>query len=193
MSQNSKSINFIMTEIINRIFEKKIEKLFFFYIFDLFQLINLCFYINNLFENQSVEFFFILIFSISFFFRLKWIKLKLLFKKFKLWCIKIKILKIIHEIGEKIHVLKNKIKKTIKFFVFENFTMIKKLFNVLKIIRRWIKNFAKFVKFFFKFTDDVIWKWKNSKFFFFEFFKLKIAIVIFLWNGFFWYHLFLHK
>ena len=109
MSQKSKSADFIMIEIVNRAFEKVfVQNEFnyefsFLHFFNLFQFSNLCFYMNDFFEEQSADFFFLYRYLKNhFLFRIEWIKLKLFFKKLFLWQIFIKTLNIIHEINDKI-------------------------------------------------------------------------------------------
>ena len=63
--QKFKSADFIMTEIINRAFEKIfVQNEFnfefsFLHFFSSFQSSNLCFYMNNFFEKQFADFFFL--------------------------------------------------------------------------------------------------------------------------------------
>ena len=63
MSQKFKSADFIMTEIVNRVFEKIfVQNEFsfefsFLHFFNLFQFSNLCFYMNDFFEKQFADFF----------------------------------------------------------------------------------------------------------------------------------------
>ena len=179
MFQNSKSTNFIMTKIINKAFEEIFEKFSFFHFSNSFQSSNLCFYMNDLFDDQSSKFFFLYQYlKFHFFFRLRWIRFKLFFKKLKLWCIKIKMLDIIHEINEKIHVFQNKIQKIIDFFEFKNAIEIRFFIEILNIIRKWIKNFAELIRSLFRLTEKISWKWKNSERLFFEFLKLKTTAVI---------------
>ena len=181
MSQNSKSVSFIMIEIINRTFDEISNEFFLFHFSDQFQFFNFCFYMNDFFENQFLNFFFLYqYFRYHFFSRLKWVRLKLFFKKLRLWCIKIKILKIIHEIDDKIHVLKNKIRKIIEFFEFRNAINICEFLNVLEIIRKWVKNFFEIIKSLFKLTEKTVWKWKFNEQFSFELLKLKAESVIFM-------------
>ena len=63
MPQKSKSADFTMTEIINRVFgaiffrDEFDSEPFFFHSVNSFQTSNLCFYMNDFFEKQSAEFF----------------------------------------------------------------------------------------------------------------------------------------
>ena len=65
MLQKFKSTDFTMTEIVNQAFEKFFIqnefsfKFSFLHFFNLFQFSNLCFYMNNFFEIQFADFFFI--------------------------------------------------------------------------------------------------------------------------------------
>lgn len=179
MPQGSKSANFIMTEIINKAFDEISEEFFFLHFAGSFQSSNLCFYMNDFFDNQASGFFFLYRYlKHHFFSRLEWARLKLFFKKLNLWCIKIKALKVIYEIKKKIHILKNRVQKIMKFSKSRNAIAVRRFIEILNITRKWIRNFSKLAKFLFRLTEKILWKWKNSKKLFFELLKLKAAVVI---------------
>ena len=179
MFQSSKSASFIMTEVINRAFEKISEKFSLLHSSDSFQLPNLCFYMNDLFGGQPPGFLPLYQYlRFHFFPRLEWARLKLFFKKLKLWCIKIKVLGIIHEIGGKVHVLQDRIQKIIDFPEPRNAIGVRSFVGVLGIIRKWIRNFAELARSLFRLTGKVSWKWEDSEQLFFELLKLKATAAI---------------
>ena len=88
MFQGFKSVDFIMIEVINRVFEKILElneqnaESFFLHFFNSLYSPNLCFYMDDFFDEQFKGFFFLYRYLRDHFLpRIEWTKLKLSFKK----------------------------------------------------------------------------------------------------------------
>lgn len=159
MFQGFKSASFTMIEVINRAFEKIPEESFLFHFFNSFQSSSLCFYMDDFFEGQPSGFFPLYRYLRDhFFFRLEWVRLKLFFKKLQLWCTKIKVLGIVHEVKKKIHVLEKRIRKIAKYPVPQNVKAVRGFLGVLGITRRWIKNFSEMARPLSRLTGKVPWR-----------------------------------
>ena len=137
----------------------------------------LIFYINNFFDEfQDFEKQFI--FFRNYFFKVKWVKFKLLFKELKLFMKQLRAPSVTHKVKEYLHVLNERIKKIIKWFISRNSLILKTFLNTMNIIQKWIKIFLEVIKSLFRLINKIKRRWKNSKQFFFKILQIKYAIEI---------------
>jgi hypothetical protein len=167
MSQESKSVEFIMFEKVSRAFNEILERyheLSLLHSSTLLEFSNLNFYIDDFFESHSLEFFSLYWYlRKKFLSRLKWTRYRLIFKKLKVWQTKIQMLRVIHEIDDKIYVLKNRIRKIIDFSVSINVIEIREFLEMLEITRRWIFNFSELRRSLIRLIEKIFWKWEECE------------------------------
>jgi hypothetical protein len=107
--------------------------------------------------------------------RLEWARYRLAFKKLKVWQTKVQVLGVTHEIGGKIYVLEDRIRKIVDFPVPVNVTGVRGFLGVLGITRRWISNFSELGRPLARLTGKVPWKWGECEQLSFEILKVKAA------------------
>ena len=166
MQQNSQSIDFIMIELTYRVFDALsffIKKFLLLHSNDSISLSMLTFYMNDFFDDfanfdEQYDFF-----KKHFLSRIKWARLRLLFKKLRLFAEKIRALSVTHFVNDYVRILKERIIKIICWLVFSNQSDVRDFLNIVNIIKLWIKNFAKLIKSFTRFIDKIEWRWQQSK------------------------------
>ena len=181
MQQESKSTKFIMTELIYRAFEVlsfSIKKLFLLHSIDLNHQSMFTFYINDFFEDfknfdEQYEFL-----RTHFLFWVEWAKLRLSFKKLKLFQTKIRVLDVIHHIDDKIRILKERVARIARWSTFVDAFEIRDFLSVVKIIKRWVRNFVELARSLTRLIDKVNWKWLLTKKLSFEILKIKCTAKI---------------
>jgi hypothetical protein len=171
-----------MFERVSRAFDeisKRYHEFFLLYSSTSLEFSNLSFYIDDFFESYSSEFFFLYWYlRKKFLSRLKWARYCLIFKKFKVWQTKIQMLKMTHEIDDKIYVLENRIRKIINFSVSINVIEVREFLEMLEITRRWIFNFLKLRRSLIRLIEKIFWKWEECEQLSFEILKIKIVTII---------------
>ena len=176
MQQKFKSIEFTMTELVYRKFDhfsSSHKKSFLLHSNQVNKLLSLTFYMNDFFdefisfENQY-DFF-----RNHFFSRIEWIRLRLSFKKLKMFMIEIIALKITHFVNEFVRISNDQIAKIMRYFKSIKLSDVRDFLKMIDIIRRWMKNFTKLTKSLTKFIDKIDWKWIDAKNLFFEILKIK--------------------
>ena len=117
ISQKSHSAEFIMSELINIILRSILSsdlKSLFLHLMKSISLSQIIFYMNDIFESYisfDTQFDFL---ERHFFLWIKWVKIKLLFKKLYLFISKIRALDVNYIIDEKIKIIEKHIRKIIK-------------------------------------------------------------------------------
>lgn len=181
MQQEFQFIKFIMTKAVYWVFKilsSSMKKFSLLHFKSSNTLSSLTFYINDFFEkfeNFEKQYQFLQHHFLS---RIEWAKLKLSFKKLKLFEKSIKALEIIHTIDEFIQVLKDKIEKIVAWEALRDQTEVRFFLEVVSFIRRWVKNFAKLAKSLSCLTDKISWKWESIKQLSFDILQIKCAIKI---------------
>lgn len=138
----------------------------------------LVFYMNDQFDEfENFEKLFCF-FKNHFLSKIKWIKLMLFFKKFKLFEKFLIILNVVHTMKKCFYILFEKIRKIIIWSIFKNFSIVRNFLNIIKIIKKWIRNFIEIIKSLFRLTEKVKWHWEKIEQLFFEILKIKCFVTI---------------
>ena len=135
-------------------------------------------YMNDIFEEFRI---FENMFSFlrdHFFSRIEWIRLKLFFKKLKLFMNQIKTLNVVHVVEDRVFIVSERIKKIAKWSTSINFIEVKTFLEVVDITKRWMKNFTEIAKSLSRLTEKTDWKWAASENLFFEILKIKCFVHI---------------
>ena len=158
MQQDSQSKDFTMNELTYKAYDflfSSIKKSSLLHFNDSKILFAITFYMNDFFDEfRSFDEFYKFL-KYHFLSRTEWARLKLSFKKLKLCINKIKTLKVTHCVEEHVKILNNWIKKIVQWSTSVNQRKVKIFFEVVEIIKRWIKNFAEFAKFLIKLIEKV--------------------------------------
>ena len=111
-----------------------------------------------------------------FFSRIEWIRLKLSFKKLKLFMNRIKTLDVVHIVENQIYIVSERIEKIVKWSISINFIEVRAFLSVVDIIKKWMKNFAEIAKSLIRLTEKSDWKWTVDEELFFEILKVKCSV-----------------
>ena len=181
MSQRSHSVRFIISELMNitlrPILFSDLKSLLL-HLMKSISLSQVIFYMNDIFESYmsfDTQFDFL---ERHFFSQIKWVKIKLLFKKLHLFISKIRALDVNHIVDEKIKIIEKCIRKIIKWLISINVCSVRAFLRFIFIIKQWIKNFAEMTKSFTKLTEDTEWKWTESESLFFDLLCIKCAVTV---------------
>ena len=161
MQQDSQLRDFTMNELAYTIYDSLssfIKKSSLLHFSDSEILSAITFYMNNFFDEfRSFDEFYEFL-KYHFLLRTKWARLKLAFKKLRFYITKIKILKITHCVEEHVKILDNQIEKIVQWSTSINQQEVRIFLKIVKIIKKWIKNFAKLVRFLARFIEKVEWR-----------------------------------
>ena len=149
MQQEFMSVKFILTEIVYKTlrfisFSNFEFSLLHFEDFPMFS--SLFIYMNNIFDELKIFDDMFKFLRDYFFFRIEWLCLKLSFKTLKLLMNRIKRLNVVHVIEEQIYIVSERIEKIARWSMSINSIEIKAFFEVVNIIRKWVKNFIEIVR-----------------------------------------------
>ena len=178
MQQGSKFAPFILTELVYRVFgilPPPLHEPSLFHSNGFYDLSVLVFYMDDFFGGFKIfekQYDFLRVHSFP---RIKWVKFKLFFKKFKLFIYQIKTLGVSHTIGSHIKILENRITKIIIWKIPTDRSTIRVFLNTVGITRKWVKNFTEITRPLSRLTGKVDWKWGMAEQLFFEIFKIKCA------------------
>ncbi len=87
-----------------------------------------------------------------------------------------KALEMTHVVRDFIKILESRIEKIAKYSVSTNQIDVQTFMRAVKIIKRWIRNFAELFRSLTRLTDKVNWRWTDSKQLSFEIIQVKVAI-----------------
>lgn len=178
MQQGSQSVGFTMTEAVYRAFgalPPPMKELSPLHSGSPSTLPPLTFYMNDFFggfENFEEQYQFL---RHHFLPRIEWAKLKLSFKKLKLFKRSIKALGVTHTIGGFIQVLEDRIEKIVAWEASRDQTGVRFFLGVVGFTRRWVKNFAELARPLSRLTGKVPWKWGSAEQLSFDILQIKCA------------------
>ena len=178
MQQGSKSAGFTMTELIYRAFGQLPPP------WNELSLLHsshpdlppiLSFYMDDFFGGFSSldELYDFL--KYHFFPRIEWAKLKLSFKKLKVFESMIKVLGVTHNVGGEVRILNERVAKIAKWPVPTDQTGVRAFLGAISITRRWVKNFAELSRPLTRLTGKVMWRWTEAEQLSFELLKIKCS------------------
>ena len=111
-----------------------------------------------------------------FFPRIEWARLKLSFKKLKLFMDRIKALGVVHVVGGLVYIVSERIEKIAKWPTPTNPTEVRAFLGVVGITRRWVKNFTEIARPLARLTGKAEWKWTAGEELSFEILKVKCSV-----------------
>lgn len=133
------------------------------------------FYVDDIFcghEDFESQFTFL---RDHFFPRIKWARLTLSFRKFRLFVDKVKALGVEHYVGGKLHVLSSRVETIAKWPEPKNAKSVRGFLGAIGITRRWVKNFTEIARPLNRLTGNVLWRWTQSEQLSFEILRIKCA------------------
>lgn len=139
------------------------------------QLPTLTFYIDDFFggfEDFEAQFQFLLN---HFFPRIEWARVRLSFKKLKLFQQQLRALGVTHCIGGKVKIVDDRIQKITQFPEPASVSEVKSFLGTVSMTRRWVPNFAEIARPLSRLTGKVDWQWGNTESLSFEILRIKYA------------------
>ena len=107
--------------------------------------------------------------------RVEWARLRLSFRKLRLFEAEIKALGVKHSLGGHIQILEERISKIANWPVPSDQSGVRGFLGVVGITRRWVKNFAEIVRPLTRLTGKVDWRWTQSEQLSFKILRIKCA------------------
>ena len=174
--QGSKSAGFTMTELVYRAFgalPPPIKEPFLLYSADPENFPVLTFYMDDFFGgfqsfDDQYEFL-----RDHFLPRIEWARLKLSFKKLKLFAKEICALGVTHAVGGFVRILEDRVKKIAIWPTPTTQTEVRGFLRAVGITCRWIKNFAELSRPLTRLTGKVTWRWTTAEDLSFEILRIK--------------------
>ena len=178
MQQGSKSAGFTMTELVYRAFgalPPPIGEPSLLHSSDPANLPILTFYMDDFFGgfrsfDEQYEFL-----REHFLPRVEWARLRLSFKKLRLFESQIRALGVIHAVGGHVRILEERIEKIARWPEPLNQSAVRGFLGAVGITRRWIKNFAELSRPLTRLTGKVDWRWELPEQLSFEILRIKSA------------------
>jgi len=178
MQQGSKSAGFTMTELAYRAFGALPPP---FHEPSLLHSNNpatpptLVFYMDNFFGGfQSFDELYEFL-RVHFLPRVEWARLKLSFKKLRLFESEIKVLGVTHSVGGFVQILEARVAKIARWPIPSDQSGVRAFLGTVGITRRWVKNFAELSRPLTRLTGKVEWRWTVSEQLSFEIIRIKCA------------------
>jgi len=137
-----------------------------------------CFYMDDVFSgfsNYDTAFKFL---EENLLPRLLWAKLRLSFKKLRLFMHQVKALGVLHSAGGSVHILPDRVDKIRNWPVPKNASDVRGFNGAINITRRWIKNFGEIQRPLSRLTGKVEWRWEAAEQLSFSLLKERVAQVI---------------
>lgn len=177
MQQGFQTTSFIMSELMTRAFEEIFEESFLFQNITSNKSSLITYYQDDIMgkhESFQKQFNF---FRDHFLFKIEWTRLCLFFKKLFFFQFTIRALGMQHHMSEQIIILKDRIKKIVRFSISQDKIDIRAFLRTIKIIRQWVSNFAEINRSFIKLIEKSEWRWIKFEALAFEILRVKCTTV----------------